>query len=122
MSAGATPTKGDPKRLITPTTVSSAPAAYYVAPAGERGVRLTGIVVLNNGSTNVTVTIWIVESGGSRGNSNLIANAIPVPADGSAIVVPGSDREIMNAVDSIHAQSSITQQVTMRISGIEMDD
>ncbi|OGO08260.1 MAG: hypothetical protein A2Y61_05615 [Chloroflexi bacterium RBG_13_60_13] len=119
MTAGATPTKNDPKPLASGQLATSV-GTLYTAPAGERGCRLTGILLVNDTTTNVTVTLYHVASGASPGDNNIICKALTVPADGAAILVPGSDRMILTASQTIQGLASAATQATYHLYGIEM--
>ena len=119
MAASATPTQNDPKRLVTAAQLGSRNGTLYTAASSERGTRLTALVLVNDTTTSATATIYIVETGGTAGVANIIANAVTIPGDGFPVHIDVRGI-IMNASDTIQGLASAASQITYHICGIEM--
>jgi len=116
----STPTINVPKRLITPTQLGTSASTLYTSPAGQKGTRITSILLVNTGASSTTATLYHVPSGGTAGATNVIANAIIVPADGFPVILDLGG-VIMNASDTIQGLADAASQVTVHMFGIEMN-
>jgi len=119
MAAGATPTKNDPKWLAQGQLTAS-DAVLYTAVTSERGTRVTKLMLVNDTTSNVTVTLWLSHGGGAGVDADLIAKEITIPADGMPVDIPAANGIILDADDEIRGLASTTTQVTYLICGIEM--
>lgn len=116
----ATPTVNEPKRLIAPTQLAAGVAILYTSPAGQKGTRLTEILLVNDTTTAATVTLYHVPAAGAPGVTNLIMNAASVPGDGFPVII-NFRGHVMNANDTIRGFASAANQITIHLSGIEMN-
>jgi len=116
----STPTKNVPKRLVDSVQLGTSSSTLYTSPAGQKGTRITAIVLVNTGTSSTTATLYLVKSGDSDANSNMLVNAITIPADGFPVVLD-FDGVIMNAGDFIDGLAGVTNQITVHIFGIEMN-
>jgi hypothetical protein len=116
----STPTANVPKRLITPTQLAASVGTLYTSPSGQKGTRITEIILINTGSASTTATLYHVPSGGTAGVTNVIANAIIIPADGFPVILDLGG-VIMNASDTIQGLAGAASQITIHIFGIEMN-
>mgnify|MGYP001610668868 FL=1 len=82
--------------------------------------QLTTIVLVNDTTTAVTATIYLVPSGGTAGVGNILVNAIAVPTDGSPLVL-SFDELYLETSGTIQGLASTTDQVTYHISGKELN-
>jgi len=91
----------------------------YTVPASTTTI-LRDINIINTGSTDCWVSIWLVPSGASRSNECVLLNQIkifasdpePLHWDGYQILdTPG---------DTIQAMSETTDQITVHIAGAEI--
>lgn len=73
-----------PKPLFDPFLVTTGTTTPYTVPAGTKTIikHLTGF---NNGTAPVNLRVYLVESGGTAGDSNTIFNQ-PIAAKQSAII------------------------------------
>lgn len=106
------------KPLNNGATLTTSVATYYTVPPGAT-TRLTQASILNTDVVNRTVSIWVVESGGSPGVSNqrirsktLVPNETWVPFQ-----ILG---KTMAAGTTIQAQADANSVVSMDLSGIEL--
>jgi hypothetical protein len=116
----ATPTDNQPKRLIAPTQLTASVATLYTSPSGQKGTRLTAIILINDSTAAQTATLHLVPPMGTAGDDNIICKAATVPGDGFPVVLDARGL-IMNASDTIQGKASAATTVTIHISGIEMN-
>ena len=78
------PVSHDPKSLYNPLEVPAALATFYTAPngAGDRGVRLVSITIVNRTSTATTFQLTHTEDGGSASVTKAIVWDMDIPGDG----------------------------------------
>lgn len=114
----ATPTVYTPKPLIAPQQLTNSNATYYTVPASTV-TKLVMIVLVNDTTTAVTVTINIVPTGGSADDTNILMKTVSIPTDGFPVILI-LDEFYMAAATTIQAVASVTAQVTIHISGVEL--
>ena len=107
-----------PKKLFTPALLTTSAATYYTVPTSTKTV-LKKVTFTNNDTVPRTVTLYLVETGGSAGNSNIIVNAKAI-APGETYEAYEVEGHIMNAGDFIRALASQASIVTIQISGVEI--
>jgi|TARA_R100000306_G_C4265994_1_gene87690 hypothetical protein len=107
-----------PKSLVDNAQLPAAAAAQYTADASLVAALIKRATFTNTDSSARTFSIWIVPSGGSRANSNLIIDDRSVAVDETV-----DSTELINHVleggDSIHAVASAATAITVKISGFE---
>ena len=104
-----------PRRLSSAQLTTSA-VTYYTAPASTRTI-VKQIILTNVTATNATVSISMVNSGGSAGTTNRIVEQLTVPAYG---VVTIDVSQVLETGDFISALASAATTVNIRISGVEV--
>jgi len=114
----STPTVYTPQRLITPVQLSGSAATVYTVPASTT-TQINEIILTNDTTSAVTCTLYLVESGGSAGVTNLLLNAKNIPTDGSPLIYDFSQL-FMNAGDTVQALGSAANQVGIHITGVEL--
>ena len=82
--------------------------------------QLKTIVLVNDTTTAVTATIYLVPSGGTAGVDNILVNAIAIPTDGSPLVLEFEELYLETS-GTIQGLASTTAQVTYHISGKELN-
>jgi len=107
-----------PKKLFTPATLTNSAATYYTVPASTKTV-LKKVSFTNTDTVPRTVTLYLVESGGSAGASNIIISAKAI-APGDTYEAYEVEGHIMNSGDFIRALASQASVVSMHISGVEI--
>ena len=107
-----------PKRLVDPfqVTTSSSSAVYTVSVSGSTTV-IKEVLVTNPTATPATISVFMVPSGGSAGNSTAVIPGITV-AGNSILRVPMS--AVMNYNDAIRASASAGSTLTLTVSGVEI--
>lgn len=106
------------KRLIAGSQLTTSAATYYTAPA------LTQCVIRKISCTNttggaVTVTLYLITSGGSASASNTIASAKSLAA-GETWSSPDVEGHVLEAGGFIQALASANTSITILGSGIEL--
>ncbi len=66
----------EPFTHVTPQTIAGTAETLYTVPAST--VSVVEVELVNNGATNRTVTVYIVENGGTAGNGNVVLSAVTV--------------------------------------------
>lgn len=107
-----------PKKLFTPAQLTTSAATYYTAPASTKTV-LKKATLTNNNTTPETVTIYLVETGGTAGVTNIILKDKAI-GPGETYEVYEMEGHIMNAGDFVRALASTASQVTFHLSGVEI--
>lgn len=106
------------KRLIAGSQLTTSAATYYTAPA------LTTCVLRRLSCTNttggaVTVTLYLVASGGSASASNTLASAVSLAA-GETWSCPDADGHVLAAGGFVSALASANTSITLIGSGTEI--
>lgn len=105
-----TPTKLGRGALATTPTLTT----VYTVPTLTRTIVKT-IDLANTTAGGLTVTVYLVESGGTAGASNTLIPTMAIPANG---VIQWTGAQVLNAGDSIQANASASG-VTINCSGGE---
>lgn len=88
----------------------------YTTPASTHTIIDKFTAQNSDGGGTHTVTVWLVPSAGSTGNSNLLLNAVSIAASAvldSAVM----QNQILNPGDSIYVQIDAGNVVSIRCSG-----
>jgi hypothetical protein len=81
------------------------------------GNAITSIIICNSSaSVSDTVTVWAVPSGGSPSTSNMIINALPVPA--TETVSLDQEKLVLGTGDAIWVQAGATTNLSIVVSTI----
>jgi len=107
-----------PKKLFTPAQLTASAATYYTCPNNSKTV-LKKVTLTNDGSAPETVTIYLVENGGSEGATNIALKEKAIGA-GETLEVYELEGHIMNAGDFIRALASTASKVSFHASGVEI--
>jgi len=81
--------------------------------------QITSIVLVNDTTTSVTATIYLVPNGGTADDTNILCKNISVPTDGSPLVLEFSELYLETS-GTIQGLASAANQVTYHISGKEL--
>ncbi len=73
----------------------------------------------NKDTTACTVTLYLVPSAGTAGQTNILIATKSMPTDGSPLLYPFRYL-YMNAGDTVQALASVGTQVTLHLSGEEL--
>jgi len=115
----ATPTVFTPI-AVDPVQLGTTASTLYTA--GANGAVLDYILVVNDTTTAVTVTIYYVPSGGVAGDDNIICKGLSIPGDGLGVNI----LELVNARPfhmegggTIQGLASVAAQATVHIGGTD---
>ena len=106
------------KALVEGAQLATSATAEYTAP-GNTTTILKKVTVTNTTSSAQTVTIYLVASGGSAGASNCITSAQTVAAN-AVYEAYECENHVLMTGDSIQALASAASSLTLRVSGIEI--
>lgn len=108
-----------PISLFNPNYVdNSAVETLYTVDTGQQ-IIVQRLTFTNVGSGGNTVSVWLVPSGGSADNTNLIADAISIP-EGDTWICSQAERQVLEAGDTIQAQASAASSITAHGSGVRV--
>ena len=110
-----------PAVLWGPVQIANAAAAIYTAPALTTVV-ITRAVITNESAAGATVTLWLVRSGGSRTNGNILVGAAAAGQSQAAgpvepYVVAALAGMVLAPGDAIHAVSDTNNVLNFVGSG-----
>jgi len=114
----ATPTVYTPKALVTPSQLAGTAGTIYTVAASTT-TQINQIILVNDTTSAVTATLYLVESGGSAGVANLLLNAKTIPTDGSPLIYEFTQL-FMDTGDTLQALASTADQVTIHLTGVEL--
>ena len=106
-----------PKAIIASQQLTNANATYYTA-TNIRTI-IDKFTLTNTTAGAVTVTIDLVDSGGTAGASERMISARSIAA-GETYICPEVVGHILNAGDSIQGLASANTSITIRASGREV--
>lgn len=105
-------------RIIPGSQLTASAAAYYTAPANTRCV-VKRLSFTNTTAPAVTVTVYLVASGGSPAATNIIASA-HVVAGGETWDCASAEGHVIEAGGTIQALASAVTAITIIGSGVEV--
>lgn len=103
------------KDLVDSQFVPSSTGTLYTAPAYAM---VTAINVTNTSSAYVTLTVYVVPSGGSAGDSNALVSAKTL-APGESYQCPEVQGQVLSGNDTLQAVASAASSLNIRASGVE---
>ena len=101
--------------LIEGANVANSIAAIYTVPASLSRVRVDNITFTNYTASPVTLTVQIVESGGSTGNAKIVVDNKTIAVDET--FEPSSVLHGLNAGDTIQAVAGSATAINVRATG-----
>ena len=106
------------KSLFNPLQIAAAETTQYAAPTGTRTIldKFTGT---NTTAGAQTITVKLVQSGGSVGAANTIVSAKTI-APGECYTFPELVGHVLNAGDFLSTLCSAGAAITVRASGREI--
>lgn len=110
------------KRLAAPSLLSTVAVNKYPAPTNGITKDIELHFTNTDASNTIGVTVYLVENGGTPGDSNTFLKESGAAA---FLLGPGESRawgteQVLLAGDTIHAKASTTGKVAMFISGKEI--
>lgn len=103
------------KRFINGSQLTGAAAVYYTVPALTTSV-IKALSICNTTAGAITVTIYLVPSGGSAGVTNAITSGLSVAAN-ATYVCPEAVNQVLEAGGTIQALGA---NLTIVASGVEI--
>lgn len=100
--------------LVEGVDVASTIGSLYISPDLTR-TRIDNIVFTNYSASPQTLTVQIIESGGSAGNTNIVVDAETIPAHSS--ITPVGLLQSMEAGDDLQAVAGAATSINCRASG-----
>lgn len=107
-----------PKKLFTPAQLTTSLATYYTAPTSTKTV-IKKATLTNNNTSPETASIYLVETGGTAGATNIILKDKAI-GPGETYEIYEMEGHIMNAGDFVRGIASSASQVTFHLSGVEI--
>lgn len=101
------------KESVKPVSVET----VYSVPASTSTL-IKDIQITNNGATDCYISVWIVPSGDSAGDENVLIYQFSVPAND--FLHWSGFQMISSAGDTIQAVAETADQITLTISGVEI--
>ena len=106
------------KKLVEGSQLTTSAATYYTAPANTTTI-LKKVTVTNTTAGAVSLTMYLVPSGGSAGNANMITDAKAIAA-GATYEVYEAENHVLMTGDFLQALASAGASLTLQASGIEV--
>lgn len=105
-----------PKRLAG-GTLTNATATYYTAGTGTK-TRIDAFSIVNYSGSAATFTLYLVPTGGSADNTNIVIKDRSVAAAASGRLLEGIG-QWLDAGGTIQMVASVNSALTITASGIE---
>lgn len=106
-----------PKKIVATQQIAATNATYYTAT--NVYTIIDSAYVCNTTAGAVTVTIDLVDSGGTAGDSERAISARSIAA-GETYLCPELVGQILNPGDTIQGLASTATSLTLRVSGREI--
>ena len=103
------------KRLIAPQTLTTTSTLYYTVPSSTT-TALKQLVISNTSGQTVGVSVYLVPSGGTATNSNLMFPNIAVSSNSTLTF---DLNQVLNTNDQIYASASSGASINIMASGFE---
>lgn len=105
-----------PKRLVDPLQLATSASSTLYSPTSGVTAIVKEIVLSNPTANAATVSVFLVPTGGSAGNSTAIVPGITLSGN-SFVTIPLS--QVLNYNDKLQALASAATTITMTASGVE---
>src|SRR5262245_34794745 len=106
------------RNLVPGNQLTGAVASYYTAQSGV-SAKINAATVVNTDSGSHTVSIWIVEDGGSETDANLVIDAKAIQP-GETYLCPELLAKNVMPGGTIRAQAEAPSVLSLQVSGIEV--
>jgi len=116
-----TPTVLTPKPLCDPAQlqlVGAGAPTLYTVPANTT-TQLTSLKLVNDSSTPVNVTIYLVPNGGAADDTNILCKNFTLPADGLPYQL-ADGQDYLETGATIRGFAATADVATYHISGVEL--
>lgn len=98
-------------------TITNAAATYYTAAAAVKA-RIDAFTVTNYSGSAATITIWLVPSGGSAADTNIIVKTRSIAAGASGRILEAIGQTLEGG-GTLQMQASANSAITVAVSGVE---
>lgn len=107
------------KKLASPGQLTGTAATYYTCPSTVTNTSRIAFTFTNTDSAARTVTIYVFDSGGTAGVTNILTSAKSLAA-GETWTCPDLLLHSLNPGDVVQAFADTTAKVAYHLSGVEM--
>jgi hypothetical protein len=104
--------------LVEGSQLTTSAASYYTSPANTTTI-VKKCTVTNTSAGALTVTIYLVPSGGSAGATNTVTSAKSIAA-GATYEAYECENHVLLAGDTLQALASAASSLTLKASGIQI--
>jgi hypothetical protein len=104
--------------MVDGVSVTASALTFYTAGTGVRAI-LKKATFCNNHTSGVTITIYLIPSGGSAGYTNMLTKAHYIEA-GETWACQAIENHILSPGGFIVLRASITGVIGARVSGYEV--
>ncbi len=101
--------------IIEGVYVAASIAAIYTVPSSLARTRVDNIAFTNTTAGALTLTVQIIESGGSVDPSNIMIDTLSIGSNET--IEPSSLLQGLNTGDTIQAQASAGSSISVRATG-----
>lgn len=98
--------------------IAATGTTYYTVAASTR-TRIDAMVLTNTDTVARTVSVYLVSSGGSAGDSNVVLSSFNL-APGQTLRVKGAIGQVLQTGSTIRASASVANKVNIYASGVEV--
>lgn len=98
-------------------TITNVTATYYTADASVRA-RIDQFALCNYSASPVTFSLWLVPTGGTAGNTNILVKDRSIAAGASGRVLEAIGQWLLGG-GTIQMSASANSAITITVSGIE---
>jgi hypothetical protein len=107
---------------VDPAQLANSNATLYTVAANTNGAKITSIMLVNDSTTPMPATIYLVPSGGSAADTNILCKGFSVPADGLAYeVLQSCGEQFLEPSSLITGFATTADVVTYHISLVLYD-
>jgi hypothetical protein len=107
---------------VDPAQLGSSASTLYTVAANTNGAKITSILLVNDSTAPVTANIYLVPSGGSADDTNILCKLFSVPADGLAYeVLQSTGEQFLEPSSLIRGLASTADTITYHISLVVFD-
>jgi len=99
--------------LYTPTTISTTVGNIY---ASTGNTVVTWVSLCNYSASNVNANVYVVPSGGSAGNTNIVVSNVVIGAYTTFQLYTGNEKLIFANGDTIQANVSANTAISSTVS------
>lgn len=107
-----------PAKLIAGSQLTTAAATYYTAPANTKAI-IHSLTITNPTAGALTFTVYLVATGASESNSNIIIPTRTIAA-GETYNCPEAVGKVILATGTIRALASAGTSVAIQGDGVEV--